>query len=294
MGKGAMTEVSFSLVAAATGTLAAVSGFVGVYIGLQQEDLMRRPAVHLACRPEFRLAEIAQNIKPPDDVLLLTESGAQWIHLGGNLPSSKDATNVVVPQPFARCEIKNFGRLPVLDVRIPLTLAFSAGGQAGTKSVDTALDVPGLSPDASYDFSLMNGSQRDLGFRFGRTMELTRVDTKGAVAAPLFADPRVAELERVGVRPEPAPSARAASAGTMTVVIRDFLFTPKELQVSAGTTVTFANHDEEAHELVGDDKSFDSGAIDPHSSWRHTFSTPGRYKLHCDYHPYMVSVVVVK
>jgi plastocyanin len=62
--------------------------------------------------------------------------------------------------------------------------------------------------------------------------------------------------------------------------------------VSAGTTVAFANHDGEAHELVADDKSFDSGAIDPHSTWRHTFSTPGR-TIHCDYHPYMTSVVVV-
>lgn len=293
MGKFAVTEVSFSLVAAATGTLAAVSGFVGVYLGLQQEELIRRPAVHLACRPEFRLAEIAQNIKAPEDVLLLTESGAQWIHLGGKLPSSNDATGVAVPQPFARCQIKNFGRLPVLDVRIPLHLAFSDGGQAGTKTVDAAVDVPGLSPDASYDFSLMNGSARDLGFHFDRTMELTRVDATGAVRAPLYADTRVAELERAGVKPEPASSGRTASAGATVVVIRDFLFTPKETRVSAGTTVTFANHDEEAHELVADDKSFDSGAIDPHTTWRHTFSTPGRYRFHCDFHPYMTSVVVV-
>jgi plastocyanin len=289
MGKVALTEVSFSLVAAATGTLAAISGFVSVFIAIQQDNILRRPAVHLACSPEFRLAEIAQNVKPPDEVLLLTEKGAQWIHLGGNLPSAKDAGKVAVPEPFARCEIKNYGRLPVLNIHVPLRLTLSGAGQAA-KQVDTAFEVPGLSADTAYEFSLMNGAPQDLGFRFGRTMELTRVDS-GAVRAPLFADGRVAELERVGVHPEPALRA-AATAATTTVVIRDFLLKPHDLRVSAGTTVTFANHDQEAHELVADDKSFDSGAIDPQRSWKHTFARAGRYVFHCDFHPYMSGVVV--
>ncbi len=288
MAKREALEISFSSIAAIGGTLAAVSGFVAAFLEMQRSDLEKIPAIHLACQPEYRLAELAQSIKPPDEVLLLTESGGQWIHVGGRLPATAGGAAPVAPDPFARCEVKNFGRLPLLDIRIPLELKFSADAGPAPKVVKAEIDIPGLSADTSYEFSMLNGTSETLSYTFARTADLTRVDGGKAAEAPLFMDERTLALETQPIHAQAAaPPARAA-----TVILKDFAFEPAELHVKAGQTVTFANDDQEAHAIVADDKSFASGAIDPRATWRHAFASPGRYRLHCDYHPYMHATII--
>src|SRR5690348_12012912 len=120
--KNLSLEVILSLIAAIGGTIAGVGGFE---IALRQQEIdtiQRAPAISLSCRAEFRLAELAQNVRPPDDTLLLTQRGGQWVHLGGTLPHGEKT--LAAPSPFARCTIGNFGRFPVLNIRIPLHLTF--------------------------------------------------------------------------------------------------------------------------------------------------------------------------
>jgi plastocyanin len=261
------------------------------YQSTMRDEIEKSPAIHLACRPEFRLAELAQNIKPPEDVLLLTESGGQWVHVGGRLPSAKNGDTPAAPEPFARCEVRNYGRLPVLDIRLPLHVTFFTANVREGKPAQADVDIPGLSADGSYEFSMMNGTAQNLTYAFDRTIELTRVDRRSASPANLFADRRLADLEARPVRGTVAEA--AAPAAPLTIVIKSFKFKPAQLQIKAGQTVTFVNADDEAHALVTADKSFASGAIDPRASWRHTFTKAGRYALHCDYHPYMQAAIVV-
>jgi plastocyanin len=277
-------EIMLSLIAAIGGTAAAVGGFLIAYHQMARDEIERSPAVHLSCRPEFRLAEIAQNIRAPEETLLLTESGGQWVHVGGTLAAKKTG-EPAAPEPFARCEVRNYGRLPVLNIRMPLHLQFAAG-----KSVDAIVDIPGLAPDASYEFSMLDGTAKSVTFAFDRKITVTRVDTRETGSAPLFADERVADLER---HPAAGTVAAAAAGDGLTLVMSNFAFKPAELHARVGQTVVFANRDDEAHAIVADDKSFASGAIDPRSSWRHVFTKPGRYTVHCDYHPYMKATVVV-
>jgi plastocyanin len=97
------------------------------------------------------------------------------------------------------------------------------------------------------------------------------------------------------------PSHRAASgavvdaaAKAITINIDNFTFTPPDLTVAAGTTVTWKNEDGEVHRVEDDHKGFSSAALDTDDSFSHTFATPGVYHYFCSIHPYMVGKIVVK
>jgi plastocyanin len=78
------------------------------------------------------------------------------------------------------------------------------------------------------------------------------------------------------------------------VHIANFSFTPKTLTVAPGQTVTFVNDDTEPHTATAVDKTFDSGGLDLHDSWKHAFSKPGTYAYYCEMHPYMKGTIVVE
>ena len=79
-----------------------------------------------------------------------------------------------------------------------------------------------------------------------------------------------------------------------TITIDNFTFTPKELTVAVGTTVTWANHDDIPHNVVSDDKSFKSKALDTDDNFSFTFTKPGTYSYFCSIHPKMTGKIVVQ
>ncbi len=78
------------------------------------------------------------------------------------------------------------------------------------------------------------------------------------------------------------------------VVIKDFMFVPTTLTVKAGTTVTWANQDEEPHTVYSDTGLFRSSAIDTGEAFSFRFDTPGTYHFVCTIHPRMVGTIVVE
>jgi plastocyanin len=84
----------------------------------------------------------------------------------------------------------------------------------------------------------------------------------------------------------------AATAGQ--VLIKDFMFAPATLTVKAGTTVTWANKDEEPHTVFSDTGLFRSGAIDTGEVFSFKFDKPGTYHFLCTIHPRMVGTIVVE
>jgi len=89
-----------------------------------------------------------------------------------------------------------------------------------------------------------------------------------------------------------APQANAPSEAT--VQIENFSFAPATITVPAGTTVRWTNKDDSPHNVVGDDKSFKSKALDTDDSFSYTFSKPGTYGYFCGMHPKMTGKIVVK
>jgi plastocyanin len=87
--------------------------------------------------------------------------------------------------------------------------------------------------------------------------------------------------------------AGAAGGGGDAVAITDFNYEPADLEVEAGTTVTFTNEDGFAHTVTAKDKSFDSGNLDEGATFEHTFDEPGTYAYLCAIHNSMTGTVTV-
>jgi plastocyanin len=284
-------EIVLSLIAAIASSVAAIgASFTGFY-QMKAVNLERSPAVHLACRPEYRLAEEAAHVTEPEETMLLRPSGGELIHVGGSDPMGMQNGGVPSPEPFARCTVKNFGRLPLLDMHLPTRLTFHNPASGVVTRTTFVLDLPGLSADAQYEFSLLNGSNDDLRIAFERTVLLANIESNNEVSERLFVDTGVSELERMSV--EPQETHNMAQSGTI-VSIRDFVFLPGVLRVRAGAVVTFVNTDGEAHTVTSVTGAFDSGTIDPHQRWQHVFSRRGRFTFRCLYHPYMVGEIEVR
>ncbi len=107
-------------------------------------------------------------------------------------------------------------------------------------------------------------------------------------------------------RPEAHPSVTfgsGTSAGSASVTappasgnqvnIDGFAFAPLTLTVSAGTTVTWTNRDEEPHTVAANDGSFRSPGMGTGATFSHAFSTAGRFDYVCSIHPMMHGTVVV-
>ena len=89
--------------------------------------------------------------------------------------------------------------------------------------------------------------------------------------------------------------ARAADQpAAVSVTIDNFSFTPKEITVSKGTTVTWVNRDDVPHTVVSTDKKFKSRALDTDEKFSFTFGDSGTYGYFCSVHPVMTGRVIVK
>jgi plastocyanin len=64
----------------------------------------------------------------------------------------------------------------------------------------------------------------------------------------------------------------------------DDRFGPPELTVAAGTTLRFVNRGANWHSIAAFDGSFDSGRIDPGSSFTVRLDVPGEYRFICKHH----------
>ena len=94
-------------------------------------------------------------------------------------------------------------------------------------------------------------------------------------------------------------AAPVGASGSPAVSIETFQFTPKQLEVKVGETVTFTNGDAIHHTATSGtraakDGSFDLQLPDKGSTATHTFSEAGTFHYFCDRHPGMEADVVVR
>ncbi len=82
--------------------------------------------------------------------------------------------------------------------------------------------------------------------------------------------------------------------GVVRLDIRQLQFSETAVEIPAGTTVEWINHDPLPHTVTADDGGSDSGLIDPGAQWRRRFDQPGRFAYHCTPHPFMKAVIVVR
>ncbi|MGO9545256.1 MAG: cupredoxin family copper-binding protein [Rhodomicrobium sp.] len=84
------------------------------------------------------------------------------------------------------------------------------------------------------------------------------------------------------------------AAPTASVRIDNFSFTPAEITIAPGTTVTWTNGDDIPHTVAATGKLFRSKVMDTDQSYSFTFTAPGIYDYFCSLHPHMQGKVIVK
>lgn len=84
----------------------------------------------------------------------------------------------------------------------------------------------------------------------------------------------------------------AATSGN-AVSISNFAFSPANLTVKQGTTVTWTNNDSTGHTITGNNGGPASGTVQPGQTYSYTFSTIGTFNYHCSIHSYMTGIVTV-
>jgi len=87
-------------------------------------------------------------------------------------------------------------------------------------------------------------------------------------------------------------SARA-NAEEVKVTIDNFTFSPTEVKVKVGDTVTWTNHDDIPHTVVSAGK-FRSKTMDTDNTFSFTFTSAGDYKYFCSLHPHMTGMIKVE
>jgi len=85
----------------------------------------------------------------------------------------------------------------------------------------------------------------------------------------------------------------SARANETKVTIDNFTFTPPEVNVKVGDTVTWTNHDDIPHTVVSAGK-FRSKAMDTDDTYSFTFTAAGDYKYFCSLHPHMTGMIKVE
>jgi plastocyanin len=90
----------------------------------------------------------------------------------------------------------------------------------------------------------------------------------------------------------------APAAGGTHVIISDAdsgpTFVPSQLEIRAGTTVTWINQSAVPHTVTfGKDGFDDSGPLAPGQTFSQTFDSPGTYHYRCDPHPWMTGTILV-
>jgi plastocyanin len=176
-------------------------------------------------------------------------------------------------------------------------VAWSAGVHLAIPNTPHTLSLQATNTNTA---TLQGASRGDgdvrYGFEFVVPITLARYFGRRPAEAPPRPPPAATPPARAdtAVTPAPADTAAADKGAAVSAGIRNFNFTPPQIEVAAGTTITWQNQDQVQHTVTADDNSWDSGPIEPGASWSHTFDKPGTYPFHCTPHPFMQGAVVVR
>jgi plastocyanin len=91
-----------------------------------------------------------------------------------------------------------------------------------------------------------------------------------------------------------ATAGSSAWATEATVKIANYAFSPTELTVPVGTSVTWVNRDQSVHTVTALSGAFQSGALDTDDSYSIEFASAGDFAYVCKLHPQMSGLIHVR
>jgi plastocyanin len=95
--------------------------------------------------------------------------------------------------------------------------------------------------------------------------------------------------------PAPLAAPTAAPDTQPQVEVVDYAFSPGQLRVTVGTTVSFVNSGADGHDVTGGGPggTWRSGPLAPGERYARAFSLPGTYDYVCTIHPEMRGRIVI-
>jgi plastocyanin len=84
----------------------------------------------------------------------------------------------------------------------------------------------------------------------------------------------------------------AAPNARFRVKIVDFAFTPRNMQVRVGDTITWTNNGSMVHNSVATNGHWNSGNLNPGASFTFRFMTAGLFPYRCSLHPVQMTGTV--
>ncbi|WP_410611506.1 plastocyanin/azurin family copper-binding protein [Amycolatopsis sp. lyj-109] len=117
-------------------------------------------------------------------------------------------------------------------------------------------------------------------------VDLAALAQQGPLAVPLYQG--LVQEQAGGAAPAAAPSAKSVEA-------MGYKFSPADLTIDVGDTVTWTNHDTAPHNIVVTDgpEKFTSPTLQTGQTFSHTFTKAGKYSYYCSIHPDMKATVTV-
>jgi amicyanin len=93
----------------------------------------------------------------------------------------------------------------------------------------------------------------------------------------------------------PPPSNSSSPNASNKVTITNFSFSPTDITIKKGTTVTWTNNDSVQHTVTADsgDDGPKSQPLSSGQTYSFTFSDEGTFNYHCTFHPEMHGTVTV-
>ena len=88
----------------------------------------------------------------------------------------------------------------------------------------------------------------------------------------------------------------AEAIGSTIVSVRDFAFTPTQINVRTGAKVTWVNcgtSSGASHTSTSDNGVWASPLLAPGETFTREFDAPGSFPFHCEPHPFMTGAVTV-
>ena len=71
-------------------------------------------------------------------------------------------------------------------------------------------------------------------------------------------------------------------------------FRPADITIKVGTTLAWSNKGGQIHSVSANEGAFDSGNLNPGTTWKFQFKAPGDYAYGCTPHPWMTGIVRVR
>jgi len=132
------------------------------------------------------------------------------------------------------------------------------------------------------------------GLMLSLRLAAVSVTLMSAIACGGYSSPSTSPSPTPAPAPAPGGASSSVAIPANASALGNRAYSPDDLNVAVGTTVTWMNTDSISHTSTSDVNGWNSGIVAPGGQFSFAFQTAGSFPYHCSIHPGMVGTVVVR